>query len=369
MNDIEILKKLFYDKNNISLSLTNTYKLSKKNNLNLTQQQIKDFYNSQSVNQVYKKQLIKPQYKKIMSPNNDVGNLQADTLFLKKFATKNNGYKYMLNVIDIYSRFAWSFALKNKKPEEVLPHLKIVINDVKEHYPNNKITFTLDSGTEFFGVVKKYLKTENIPIMYANASDNTKQRTMIVERLNKNIWERLSKLLFINGNLRWIDVYEKLINNYNKTRHSSINNKPWNVFFAKSDPIPNIELKVEWEKFNIGDNVRHSIKKNIFDKKSFVENYSIPIYKVKKIEGERYYLENQKGKELQKSYLGRELIKVNDIVNNNDNKFNEENIKNNQLNKFKNKQLKEGLGDVNDNGEIIINKHLVPKNDKRNLKK
>lgn len=59
MNDIEILKKLFYDKNNISLSLTNTYKLSKKNNLNLTQQQIKDFYNSQSVNQVYKKQLIK----------------------------------------------------------------------------------------------------------------------------------------------------------------------------------------------------------------------------------------------------------------------------------------------------------------------
>ena len=39
----------------------------------------------------------------------------ADLVEMQAVSEQNNGFRYMLNVIDVFSKFAWSVPLKNKK--------------------------------------------------------------------------------------------------------------------------------------------------------------------------------------------------------------------------------------------------------------
>ena len=38
----------------------------------------------------------------------------ADLMDMKKFSKENNGYKYLLDVIDTFSKFVWAAPIKNK---------------------------------------------------------------------------------------------------------------------------------------------------------------------------------------------------------------------------------------------------------------
>ena len=89
---------------------------------------------------------------------------QPDNIGLSKGYNKliecTKGYKYLLNVVDIYSRYAWSFLIKTKKPSEIAPHIETVLKEVNP----NKIWFTFDNGNEFKGDVKKLLNEKGAEI-------------------------------------------------------------------------------------------------------------------------------------------------------------------------------------------------------------
>jgi len=44
---------------------------------------------------------------------------QADLVEMIPYSIDNRGYKYLLNVIDIFSKYAWSVPLKSKTGGEV----------------------------------------------------------------------------------------------------------------------------------------------------------------------------------------------------------------------------------------------------------
>ena len=48
----------------------------------------------------------------------------ADLMDKKKFSKENNGYKYLLNVIDTFSKFVWAALIKNKDGATVSKALK-----------------------------------------------------------------------------------------------------------------------------------------------------------------------------------------------------------------------------------------------------
>ena len=60
------------------------------------------------------------------------------------------------------------------------------------------------------------------------------------------------------------------------------------------------------DKFEIGDWVRHQKQRKTFDKKGFVENFSIKSYQIKEKKGKKYLLSNNK------YYFERNLIKSNE---------------------------------------------------------
>jgi transposase InsO family protein len=78
----------------------------------------------------------------------------ADLSSLSKY---NNKYKYLLNVIDIFSRYAWSVTLKDKTGTSITTTLKSLFQNRKP------ITIQSDKGTEFVNSsVQQYLKRQGV---------------------------------------------------------------------------------------------------------------------------------------------------------------------------------------------------------------
>ena len=70
----------------------------------------------------------------------------ADLVEMQEWANKNKGFRYMLNVIDCFTKYAWSIPLKDKKGLTVLEAFKQIVKDFKIT-PKH---LWVDEGKEFY---------------------------------------------------------------------------------------------------------------------------------------------------------------------------------------------------------------------------
>ena len=60
---------------------------------------------------------------------------QAGLVEMQPYEKKNKGYKYILTIIDIFSKFAWAVLVKSKKGEDVTAAMKSLLdNSVCERF-------------------------------------------------------------------------------------------------------------------------------------------------------------------------------------------------------------------------------------------
>lgn len=307
------LKELFYTKFKGSLSLNRLWNEVQKNKIPLSQNDVKNFYNNQAINQIYKKTEKVPSY--CFHCNLGIGCIQMDLMFMERFPpNKNKGFRHLCVAIDVYSRYCWVLGIETKEPDEILPLLKKIREEVRTVRKNNNMLFTSDAGTEFKGVISKYLKSEGIKRFIANPQDNTKSRTAIVERMNRTILDMLKKPMEIENTNVWADKIDKIIDIYNNQIHSSTNQTPYDVFYK--DKLPNeIRIRKDFdylpivEPYDIGDKVRVLNKKENFDKKSLIPTYSRESYEIVGKDKNRYLLkEDGKDNKIRKKYLPTEII-------------------------------------------------------------
>ena len=176
-----------------------------------------------------------------------------------KFQVK--GYEYLLNAIDMSSRYLYSVALKNKTDVEVL-------NGFKKIYNISKIkAVRSDNGSEFISdVFKDYLEKNGIKQILSEASKP--QSNGMIERANATIKELIQKALEINENFDWVKNLNKLIENINNSQHSITGFTPNDIqkAYKSNDKIVldsayDKELKkkksnISREVFEVGDTVR-----------------------------------------------------------------------------------------------------------------
>ena len=62
----------------------------------------------------------------------------ADLVEMQEWSKTNKGFRYMLNVIDVFSKYVWSIPLKDKKGDTVTEAFKLLVN--------NPMQFPLISG-------------------------------------------------------------------------------------------------------------------------------------------------------------------------------------------------------------------------------
>ena len=116
----------------------------------MSRRQIADWLKQQEINQLYAPSRGKPkEIKSSMTTPNKI--LAMDLVDMQKFQVR--GYRYLLNAIDMSSRYIYSVALKNKTDVEVL-------NGFKKIYNKSKIrAVRSDNGSEFINdKFTEYLK-------------------------------------------------------------------------------------------------------------------------------------------------------------------------------------------------------------------
>lgn len=75
--------------------------------------------------------------------------LQADLVIMTDFEDENMGYKYMLTVIDIFSKFGSVRPLRTKTAEETARAFEDILLSYK--YRNSVRNLVCDKGKEFTG--------------------------------------------------------------------------------------------------------------------------------------------------------------------------------------------------------------------------
>ena len=147
---------------------------------------------------------------------------QADLCDMNQLAKFNNGYRYILTIIDILSRYGWARPLKTKTGPEVARAFQYVFNHSKR-IPQRIQT---DQGKEFenrsmHALMQKYhIELFSIKSVYKAA---------LVERWNRTLKEQIWKYFTAWNTHKWIDKLQQLVDNYNHRVHRVIKEKPANV--------------------------------------------------------------------------------------------------------------------------------------------
>ena len=208
----------------------------------------------------------------------------ADLVDMNDQLDQNDGYRYMLNVIDIYSRFAWIVPMKTKTADSTLDAFKEVVKSAKTT-PKN---YWVDEGKEFYNSkMEKYNEIHNIN-MYSTFGPH---KSAMIERFNRTIKEKMYYYFTESDNNNWVNEIANLLKTYNNTVHSSTNQKPIDrIKNTDKEAIKdNIEdykedksEKVKTAKYKVGDLVRTTYVKKVFDK-GYKPKWSQEIYRIVKI--------------------------------------------------------------------------------------
>ena len=183
---------------------------------------------------------------------------------MSNLATSNKKFKYLLVAIEDYSRLGFVVPMKNKTSTSVNAAL-IEILDLTE--PNS---ITTDQGSEFINSdFKKLLSNRGIDIVYVPVGSHHALGT--VDRYVRTLREKINKYMEMYNTTTYIDVLQKIVENYNLAYHSGIKKAPADVKDDDKD-VNDIFLKKYMKAkeeevfFYIGDNVRYILNFKQFEK-------------------------------------------------------------------------------------------------------
>ena len=235
---------------------------------------------------------------------------QMDLADMQAHAAENDGYRYLLVCIDVFSKYVWVIPLKTKTgPALVMAFKKILESGRKPQ------KIQTDEGTEFFNKhFKDLMKAEEIQLY--NTYNETK--ASIVERVIRTLKTRMWRYFTAKKTMRYIDVLQDLVDSYNKSKHRSIQKKPINVTQKNEREVwhtlygePEKKGPVKY-KFEIGDQVRISKMKRTFEK-GYLPKFSKEIFTVSQQiprDPPVYKLKDYDQEELSGTFYNEELQKV-----------------------------------------------------------
>jgi hypothetical protein len=231
-----------------------------------------------------------------------------------ELAEYNDGYRYMINCVDVFSRYAWSVPSKSKSGEAVLNAFKEIVKENKGIYPN---MLWADQGAEFENKeMKKWTKEHNI-ILYHTYG---KSKSAIVERFNRTLKTSLWRYFTEAKTKNWVKVLPIFMRNYNMRKHRTINMTPMkahnlddaNIFKLYEYQYGDVKPNLKPNKFKVGDYVRISRMKEIFEK-GYYPSWSMEIFKVVKVLNTvpwTYHIKDLLGEEIEGSFYEQELQKT-----------------------------------------------------------
>ena len=238
--------------------------------------------------------------------------VQADLMDVSSHAEHNDGIRFLLTIVDAFSRFAWVVPLRNKGGREVTRGLRETLAGL------NYETLQTDKGTEFRNDhVRTFLREEG---MRWFSSQDDAIKASLVERFNKTLRGKIHAFLTRTRKGRYLDALPSLVTSYNKAYHSSLGMTPDEVDEENAEDVfvrlyePRHRLSTPRRAlFNVGDHVRTTKFKGAFAR-GYAEQWTREIFVVSRVRTDEepvvYELKDLAGEPVLGSYYARELQRV-----------------------------------------------------------
>lgn len=233
----------------------------------------------------------------------------TDLAQLDQYSRENKGYKYILVVIDCFSKYLWTKPVKSKSAPDITKAMEIILKS-SNRIPKKLVS---DNGKEYYNsqfqnLMKKY--------KIQHYSTFSPLKASIAERVIRTIKEKLFRSFTLNGNHKWLELLDKVTEDYNDTKHRTIGMKPKNVDSNSEKKLLDgvySHIKVAGKsKFKVGDTVRISKQKHLFEK-GYTPNWTTELFKVSKVKITNpvtYLLEDYQGNPISGGFYEEELQKT-----------------------------------------------------------
>lgn len=133
---------------------------------------------------------------------------------------QNDGYKYLLLILDVFSRKLAIVPLYDKKSEEVSEGTELIFMTTGR-VPKS---ITSDNGQEFQGKAFKSLCRKYGIKQFYTVSDKT--HASLVERVIRTLRMKIGKMMTYRRSQRYIHLLGDVVDSYNESRHSTLGMSP-----------------------------------------------------------------------------------------------------------------------------------------------
>ena len=233
---------------------------------------------------------------------------QADLVDLSSISRFNDGYKFILTVIDVFSKFAWACPLKNKMGNTLRDAFASIV-------VRRKPTFLqTDKGTEFLNATFQRLLSDNDIKFYTSQNEDIK--CAVVERFNRTLKSRMFRYFTYKSTSRYLDALQNLVDAYNDSYHSTIKRSPVSVTVDDEREIRKLlyspkKLPIRW-RFNVRDKVRICQSRRPF-RKGYLPGWTEEIFSIESripTDPQTYAIVDYSGEAIVGKFYAEELQKV-----------------------------------------------------------
>lgn len=306
-----LLSKLFYDPKSHAgyTGLQTLYRAARKKTKKIKLDDVKRWLRRQQTYTLHKPIRRKFTRRKTVAAGIDY-QWQADLADVSSMSKQNEKNRYLLCVIDVFSKYAWVVPIKDKTGKTLIRAFKSILKEGRS--PKSLQT---DKGTEFKNRdFQNFLKQKKIHFF---TTENPETKASIVERFQRTLKTRMWKYFTHRRTRRYVDVLQKLVHGYNRAYHRSIKRAPASVDVKNeaevSENLYGHKSKSGEQKLNVGDLVRINKTKRTFEK-GYIANWTRELFKVTNVVKSQtpvtYKIEDLSGEPVSGTFYSQELQRV-----------------------------------------------------------
>lgn len=237
-----------------------------------------------------------------------------DLADFQEWAPQNNGFKYALCVVDVFSRYAWVRPLRTKTAAECWAAL----NDIMTSSGRSPRKLWADEGGEFVNKTwRAHLAKAGIDLYHTHGEHKSALAERFIRTLKTSVWRKFTEL----QSRAWVPLVTALVAAYNGRVHSALRMSPadaskpaneaalWAYQYGDVASPPVVPTA-----FHVGDWVRISRIKGRFEK-GFHPAWSWEVYRVTGVDAHApptYTLADYFGEPVTGSFYEAELQRTKD---------------------------------------------------------
>ena len=189
--------------------------------LGISRLDVELFIKETELYQISSKHKVIPKVVQPLVTSRPMEHFQADLVDMGAFKNQNPTHRYILVMVDLFSKYVWARALKTKDAGEV----KASIMDIlwNEGFPT---IFQTDNGGEFVEISKE-LSDRGITVRKGRSYKPSSQGQ--VERTNRTLKQAFYMDFLASENYHWVGGLPEKVYAYNTMVHSAIRKTPYEI--------------------------------------------------------------------------------------------------------------------------------------------